>query len=423
MTLGTGFLAWLVYRGFRVGDQPQADFFDFYHGALAVRTGDDLYRVNEGGYIYPPFLAVVLRPITFLDPALAANLWTFLLAALLALTACLAARETTDRLALGWSRLDQAALAAAAIILLGGPWKSEFQWGNSNLLLLFPIVLALRWLGRRPILCGTALALAASIKYIPIVFLPYLLVRRRYTEAASFVAIFAALLLAPAIVLGWEKNLHYLAIAFGGFSRMAQLAPGVEGANIHDIASGFSLSFTSSIARALRDHAMDPHGVPFFAAALAGVLFLTGWAIYAMHRTPLFARRTPRTDDHASWRGVVAIEWSALLTLALLFSPQTTHRHLNLLLPLVLLALALAAASPARVRWSLIAALALLTLGATAIPGLPGWRAPTERWNESGGAALCVTILLFTTLWATLRRHRAASNSPAAPPHRRHAHP
>jgi hypothetical protein len=109
---------------------------------------------------------------------------------------------------------------------------------------------------------------------------------------------------------------------------------------------------------------------------------------------------------------LVLVEWSAVWAMGLLFSPQTTHRHLNMLLPIVALAVALAVADRGGRRVALIGALVLATVGATAIPGVAGWREATERWNQGGGAAACVAVLVLVTMEAGLawaRRARASS--------------
>lgn len=413
VVVGLAFLAWLIFRGFRVGDLPNSDFFDFYYGAQALRTGDDLYRVNDGGYIYPPLLAVVLRPITFLQPATAAHAWTILLAALLAACSWLMADETQRRLRLDFAPIQTAALASLATILMGLTWKSEFQWSNSNLLVLLPTILALRWVGRRPLLCGFALAAAVSIKYLPIVFLPHLLLRRRWTEATAFVVAIILLLVLPALVLGWDTNLRYLSVAFRGLLEMLGAVPKSDGANIHNVASGYSISLTSAIARWAREHEMSSTTALTCTAAIALVGFGIAKLIYHQAGVPMLVRVANEKPHRASEQTWTLIEWCCLLAAALLFSPQTQHRHLNLLMPLVTTAIALAAMQHGRRRWFLIAALALATLGATAIPGIPGWRDAIEKWNQGGGAAACVALLVLVTLQAGLRSSRE-SNFPVA---------
>ncbi len=411
VVLGAGFLAWLVSRGLRVGDQPNADFFDFYFGAVAVRDGQDLYRVNDGGYIYPPLLAVVLRPMTLLEPTTAAHVWTLVLAALLITTAWLVGDETQRRLGLGSSRVRTAAMASVAVVVLGQTWKSEFQWGNSNLLVLMGVVLGLRWVERRPAWSGAALGVAVGVKYLPIVLMPYLLVRRKWWAAGAFGVALGVALLGPAVVLGWERNLEYLGVAFRGLPEMAGLAERGSGANIHGVTSGFSLSVTSTVARWGERVGVGRAGVLLGTGVVACVLGVIGWWRYRVWGFGvLIGRGEASKEGERSERTLVLMEWSVLWSVALLFSPQTTHRHLNMLLPIVGLAVGLAVAERGGRRWALIGALVLATVGATAIPGVAGWRDATERWNQGGGAAACVAVLVLVTMEAGLawaRRWRA----------------
>src|SRR5205823_2225794 len=109
---------------------------------------------------------------------------------------------------------------------------------------------ALWLLDRRPTLAGMALGMAFNIKYLPIVLLPYLMMRRRYAATAGFIAGAVGFALLPALNTGWDTNLANLATAYGGLLRMVGVvSPSAPVAHVEDITDGLSVSITSGFAR------------------------------------------------------------------------------------------------------------------------------------------------------------------------------
>jgi hypothetical protein len=403
LILGAAIWVWLLSRGWKVGAGNNTDFAFFYHAALAARTGDDMYTVHDGGYVYPPLLAVLLVPLSHLELPIAAHVWTILLWALLPLSAWLLAREAAGRFRLPFQAADLWAVASASVIVLGENWKSEFQYGNCDLLLILPCALALRFLGVRPALCGLMLAFAVSIKYFPLVFVPYLLIRRRWRESAWLVAGLVLFALLPALYLGWTRNLQCLGTALRGVPEMLGLIPRAGGAGITPVDAGYSLSIMSCLTRWAKWQGWSGGAQLGLYGAIASACLTLGAAIYRANGYPLIAGRDAKADDASSHgRAVTALEWVVLFGAGLLFAPQTTHRHLNMLLPAVVLACALVWSGAPR-RWFLVGAIALFVLGAAAIPGVPSWRRATELWNQNGGAAACILSMLFVLTWVGLR--------------------
>ena len=89
----------------------------------------------------------------------------------------LAVREFARRFGAPADAWKTAAVALLAVLLVADKLKGELEMRQMNLLMLFLFTAALRLLDRRPGLAGAVLGLAFNIKYLPIVFLPYLLLR------------------------------------------------------------------------------------------------------------------------------------------------------------------------------------------------------------------------------------------------------
>ena len=369
----------------RVGGDT-GDFIHFYEAARAVVTGGDLYASGRGGYIYPPLLACLYAPLAWLPPDAAA---VALLAANMALllgSAFLAVREFARRFDVRMDAWKTAAVALAAVFLVADKLKGELQMWQTNLLMLFLFTLALRLLDRRPALAGAVLGLAFNIKYLPIVFLPYLLLRRRWVAAGAFAASIVGFALLPAVATGWDGNLHNQAVAYTGLLRLMGVPIGaVRAANIDGITAEFSVSIPSGIARLAG--AGGSAAVALAAAAVVAAAAAAGIArMYRRHGVPFLYRPDGFYTGPGPIRAIVGLEWAALVAAVLVFSPQTNTRHLCLLLmvqtPAVLLLLS---PRPGVSRRPLLLGTALLAFGLIFPPGTQTFAESVGVWCRAAG--------------------------------------
>ncbi|HKW85033.1 MAG TPA: glycosyltransferase family 87 protein [Burkholderiaceae bacterium] len=392
------------------------DFEHFYHGARALRDGTDLYASGVRGYIYPPLLAFLFMPLAGFSVQTAAWIMLVVNLGLGLMCAWVMAGETLRRFDVEPTTARVAAVAALATLFAATKLRSEFQMWQTNILLMAALVLALRFLDKRPRLAGLLLGLAFDIKYLPIVFLPYLLLRRRFVAAGWFCVGIVAFALLPALVTGWSTNLYYWAQALSGIAHLFGIStPGIPPANIDPIGVGHSISITSGVSRLLSHapRALGPAVVACIAAATALVL----WRIYRRKGMPLAA--WPGAAEQASqpWRLLVVLEWSALIALDLAFSPQTNPRHASLLLmTFVPMAAMLCFPSAGAPRWPAFAATGILLFGMLYPPNLSSTVQELAWWRHIGGAGWCMVLALpffFVAGLARLRPQRAASSEVA----------
>jgi hypothetical protein len=214
-TLGT-FFYMTIWRNVFAPDFDVNDFKAYYTGALALSEGrpDLLYpdagtlnlgvlpdqewvrfAVDRGvphpsGYIYPPFLAVVIRPLAALPYHRANQAW-FVMNSLLFTGAVL--------LLITWRPGPLDALAAAGILFVClnfYPTFRAFQCGQVSLL-IFSMIAGSFWLLRRGRdgAAGALVGLAAAVKLTPALLAVYFLAARRYRAAAGAAVAGAAALL------------------------------------------------------------------------------------------------------------------------------------------------------------------------------------------------------------------------------------
>ena len=151
-------------------------------------------------YFYPPPLAEVLAPLTGILPE-----WTFTTAWTVLLLTCL------------WWLAGRQMLVAFALVAFI-PVAIELWYRNVHLVLAVLIVLAIR---RWPVL----FAVGAAIKIAPGLGIVYLIVRRRWRDAAMTIAVGAGLLLAS-IAISPRTWADFVAIvAVNGPSVGASIVP------------------------------------------------------------------------------------------------------------------------------------------------------------------------------------------------------
>ena len=138
---------------------PLADIHAYYDAGARLNAGLPLYEqpatTDEAAfYRYPPLLAILFRPLALLPFGFAAAIW---LAALAALFVATLVRIDLRRpvtlfvvcalaLPIGWSLvIGQAQVAVTFLLAIGMPWSVAL----ATHLKVFPVLVALWWLGRR----------------------------------------------------------------------------------------------------------------------------------------------------------------------------------------------------------------------------------------------------------------------------------
>jgi hypothetical protein len=401
--LGAATLLWCVALGFSRGNSPHADFFDFYWAANAARTGGDLWTSGDGGYIYPPLLALVLAPLTWLGPQVAARVWTVAMAVALLLSLDIAVRVVACACSLRLTSRERLVACSLSFLPLADCVRRELEWSNCNPIVILAWTLSLWWIGQRPRLAGLALSVAAIIKYLPLAMLPMLLLRRRWTEAGWMVLGLTLLALAPALVRGWDRNLIDLSIALGGLARMAGVAAPSRAANIIPVHAEYSHSITSGLARLVRDGAVSPGAM---IAVLCCVVCICGvvWILVCARcirpkLMPWWSAQSPNgvMVPHAR---VLLAECLFVIALSLALSPQTQKRHLNLLVPVTAVMAVLWVRGSRETRWWMAGACAALVLGATVMPNAPSIREFVESsWKYAGGPGITTLAVTMVVAW------------------------
>jgi alpha-1,2-mannosyltransferase len=178
-------------------------------------------------FVYPPVAAVLFAPLAFLPMPVLKVAWTALGLVLLAYLARRCAR------AVG---VPAGRPTAAVVVLVTAlatwldPVRTTLYLGQINIVLLALVLGDL--LGRRDSRWrGVGLGLAAAVKLTPLLFVGYLLLRRRYRAAATAVGTFLAAGLVGFLVAPGDSVQYWLRGTFAAADRIAA----VDGAANHSV--------------------------------------------------------------------------------------------------------------------------------------------------------------------------------------------
>jgi hypothetical protein len=374
----------------------------FRDAAIALAHGQDLYRSGSGDYIYPPLIAFLAQPLGWMSLHWAAILMLVVNLFVSLLTLKMIAEEMLLRLTGRATLLMILQVAMVAAWLSIDHIRTEFGEWETNIWMLLMFVLALRWSDRRPILAGIALGFAFNIKYLPIVFIPYLLIRRRWMMLGAFVISIFFWAMLPAISMGWSKNLAALSQSYSGIARLlGSHAVNTRSANVNPFTSDKSVSISSFVGRAT---ALSESASMAIAAGIA-LLLLLFWAVF-YRRNELKLIHWPQAFEQAlqPYCALFGIEWLAILLMALMFSPYTNSAHLYLLLAINTgVAVLLIDGSANLKKWPLLAAALIMCLGTILPPGGGHFRHAELLWKQFGVCAWCMCVFFIALLWSGVK--------------------
>ena len=284
------------------------DLVVYRDGGLIVRHVSPAYDPHRGQgssplydwtgqngvqFTYPPFAAVIFAVGSVLSWT--AMRWAMTLASLAALGLSLwlvfGALGYRDRPAV---RLG-ATLGVSALALATEPVQQTLALGQVNLLLMLLVVADLLtagaltpggFQGRTRWWHGLGIGIAAGVKLTPLIFIPYLLLIRRYRQAATATAVFAATAALGYALLPRDSSTYWAHGLFLKANRivflgtrgnqslrgvLTRLAGSVSEGTVPWIAAAIVIAIAGLVAAALLYRARQP--VPaMLACALTGLL-------------------------------------------------------------------------------------------------------------------------------------------------------
>ncbi len=180
------------------------DFEVYWRAASRAAAAQPLYRPDDGHFQfkYLPAFAVLAIPLGFLSLQTAKLFWFAVSVALTVLLVRLNTHLPAERRKPVWF------LATILVIVFGKFYAHELVLGQVNM--LFAVVATLMLLSikaKRENVAGALVALAIVIKPYAVLFVPWLIARRKVDSIAAACLGLGAVLLLPAVVYGFAGNI------------------------------------------------------------------------------------------------------------------------------------------------------------------------------------------------------------------------
>jgi alpha-1,2-mannosyltransferase len=195
------------------------DFSAYLGAARSMAAGGSAYAnfssapVTETGFVYPPFAALLVRPLALLSTRAAMVIWLWLTLACAVTGAIVVARTALPR---SWPRVELAVLAAVAF----APATYNYWHGqiNPGIFLLLAISYW-AYVRDRELTAGVLLGLAAGIKIAPVIFLVVLIRRRWWRGAAAMASTGMVTLALGTLTVGGGATITFFTKVFPGLNR------------------------------------------------------------------------------------------------------------------------------------------------------------------------------------------------------------
>jgi alpha-1,2-mannosyltransferase len=315
---------------------------DMAAGRSPYVSFDGASSVVMAGFDYPPFGAVLVRPLALLSDHWAVTLWLWLGLACTITGALVVARTALPE---PWPRTEIGLLFALGF----SPATYNYWHGQMNPVMFLLLALAFRsWVRGRELSTGVLLGLAAGIKLAPAVLVVVLLRRRWWRGAAAMAGTGVASLAVAAALLGVDTTRTFVVSVLPSLTRETGWI--------------YNQSLSGALSRA-GDHSVldiQPASTALHLLSLAGSLALLAVAAWCV--------RPGRRDavDRGAEFGVAVL--AMLLAGTIAWFPHFTH----LLIPLAAAGGVVAARGWQRSRLLLGAAGAVLVLFGVVLPAALG---------------------------------------------------
>jgi alpha-1,2-mannosyltransferase len=376
----------------------------FPAGAKCLLENLPLQQCDQS-FTYPPFFALVMTPFAPLTMPIRNIVWYVV--TLAAIGGSFAICDfLARRLAGGEWREGELALLRGATFLFSLKFILSVLENQSYDALVFVFVAAgiMLLLERRDLFAGISLALAAALKMTPLIFLPYLVFKRRYAGAVVMTIVFVALSLLPDLLFS----------PVGSFAHFRMWVDQVGGAALLERINGPQQSVQTLH---VFWHGSNPNN--YSLRALAGWFIddytdngkfrVLLYAIYAAYLAVIAAVMWRRRGDNAS----VPSDGALLVISMLMLSPMTSRSHcIVLMLPYAVLAAIWIKEPASRLIGAglLLASFALTTLSSNDLVG----RRISEWSTEHRLPTFGILVLIAYLAWAAFRHARRETRAAPA---------
>jgi hypothetical protein len=308
---------------------PRNDLDIYLEAAKGMWNGRDIYSdtyFDGYHYYYSPLFAAVIYPLSILGSGVAKSFWILV-------NVCLLVRmyAVIEQYLIFPDKAVQRWFALLMVLVSLRFVKDNLHFGQVTILILYLCIEGLHALRRGKNGGAWLIALGINIKILPVVFLPYLLLRREFKALGWVLAGLLCFHFLPMFFLSapYFRDIQHSYFMLINPFRSAHLLD-IEEASFHSLTTWVTVFFSPAMEQqglTLRRHFMElsAEGVAAVIQVLRALLMLlTLWVL----RKRFFQRMS---DTQEIWS-----EWSWLLALIPLVFPHQQHYAFLFALPMLL---------------------------------------------------------------------------------------
>lgn len=367
-----------------------SDMAPFYStAARCILRGEALLSCLPP-YPYQPALAIFFVPLAFLPPVLQRLIWYVIFVGCLVIAVRLT-EAMAERLYPGSTRGQNLFWLRTIMLVTCGKHFLDVVTYASHDPLSLAIIMFGTWtlFNGREVAGGLWLAVAAAIRASPLIYLPYLILKRRFVACLVFIIALLAVSLIPDII-GFLRG-GYTGHLTAWLRQIVgpALVPGTSSDLVFwDIWNGANL-YNQSLRGLINRFATGP----VFGLSPTMILIAVDGIFAAMVAVLLIT--SPRRKEY------IVIDTAVLLIAMLALSPMTSRYHYIFLLPAVILATAATIADPRMRRFGIYVLAASFLLRAGTSNDLVGGRITdfAYAYGFMPLGAIALYIIFGAVLW------------------------
>ncbi len=198
------------------------DFNVYYEGSTFLFRGLNPYVSSDPSsvnYVYPPFALLFFAPFTLLPVFAASSIWTILSLISFFSSMMVAYKILSVRI------FSNQFLLLTSLAMLFFPVKFTLGMGQINLFIFLLLLLGIYFLRqKKEIISGIFFGTSIALKFFPLLFLPYFLIKRQWQVFFSSLATVAFLWLFSVLFVGIDLQLYYINHVLPGIFKASQAA-------------------------------------------------------------------------------------------------------------------------------------------------------------------------------------------------------
>ncbi len=304
-------LAFFLFGYLRICFERMTDFKVTHRTAVRVLEKEEIYDFKDGHYLfkYSPFFATLFSFLGFFPLSYAKIFWMFFLGF------CVLGIARIGKYLVLNHRSPPPFFYLLSFVLVGKFILREIELGQTDFLQLFSIFTFLYLLEKnKNHLSGFFLGFSVMIKPTPLVFVPYLLYRKRFSVLLFAFLSILVLLFVPAIFFGFDHN---LILHKKWYQILASSSPVLLASEANQSVFGlFYRFFVSPEHLAFKEYKVSLLSLSPFLVKILVYGFVLGSYIFLLHLNKL----SKNVKDFLTYNKE-ALEYSLLLVFMSLFSP------------------------------------------------------------------------------------------------------